>query len=102
LTKPGKGAITIRIDTIDNLFFRQGIEINYIKADLEGYEVEMLHGASKTIESFDPKIAITTYHKTDHADKIHRFLKGINPKYKFKLKGLHASGSYVMLHAWVA
>jgi FkbM family methyltransferase len=101
LAGPRKDSITIRIDTVDNLFFRKGIKIDYIKADLEGYEVEMLRGASKTIKSFNPKIAITTYHRNDHADEISRFLKGINPKYKIKLKGLHARGSYVMLHAWV-
>jgi predicted LPLAT superfamily acyltransferase len=90
----------VRIDTVDNLFFKRGIKIDYIKADLEGYEVEMLRGASKTIKSFSPKIAITTYHRYDHADKIVRLLKDINPKYKIKLKGLHANGTYVMLHAW--
>lgn len=94
-------AITVRIDTVDNLFFKRGIKIDYIKADLEGYELEMLHGASKTIKSFSPKIAITTYHRYDHADQIVKLLKEINPKYKIKLKGLHASGTYVMLHAWI-
>jgi FkbM family methyltransferase len=101
LAGPKKNAITIRIDTVDNLFFRKGIKIDYIKADLEGYEVEMLRGASETIKSSNPKIAITTYHRNEHADKVFRFLKSINPMYNIKLKGLHACGSYVMLHAWV-
>jgi FkbM family methyltransferase len=101
LVGPRKNAITIRIETVDNLFFKKGINIDYMKADLEGYELEMLRGASKTIESCNPKIAITTYHRNDHADRISRFLKDINPKYKIKLKGLHACGAYVMLHAWI-
>jgi len=101
LVGPRKNAITIRIETVDNLFFKKGINIDYVKADLEGYELEMLRGASKTIELCNPKIEITTYHRNDHADKISRFLKDINPKYKIKLKGLHACGAYVMLHACI-
>jgi hypothetical protein len=102
LAGPRKEAITIKMDTVDNLFFEKRIKIDYIKADLEGYEVEVLRGASKTIKSSNPKIAITTYHRNEHAYEISRFLKSINPKYKIKLKGLNACGSYVMLHAWVS
>jgi FkbM family methyltransferase len=101
LASSGKDLTTIRIDTVDNLFFKKGIKIDYVKADLEGCEVEMLQGAFNTIKSFNPKIAVTTYHRTEHAEKISKLLKGINPKYKIKLKGLHACGSYVLLHAWV-
>ncbi|MCW3985524.1 MAG: FkbM family methyltransferase [Candidatus Bathyarchaeota archaeon] len=97
----GDNTITIRINTVDNLFFEKGIKVDYIKADVEGYELEMLRGASNTIKSFDPKIAITTYHRDEHAKEISRFLKGINPNYKIKLKGLHARGTYVVLHAWI-
>ncbi|QMU28954.1 FkbM family methyltransferase [Adhaeribacter radiodurans] len=95
------GNVPIKIETIDNLFFNKGIEINYLKADLEGYEMDMLKGATKTIKRSRPKVAITTYHKAEHAHQIREFLLGIHPDYKIKFKGIEErAGAPVMLHAW--
>jgi FkbM family methyltransferase len=96
-----KGNTRIELKTIDNLFYEQGIAISYLKADLEGFEMNMLRGASKTIAANKPKVAITTYHKKEHAGEIQAFLKDIRPDYNFKLKGIEErDGSPVMLHAW--
>jgi len=95
------GQVPIKIETIDNLFFNQGIKINYIKADLEGHEINMLLGAEKTIKAYKPKIAITTYHAANHAKEIENLLKKYNPEYKIKTKGIEErAGAPVMLHAW--
>jgi FkbM family methyltransferase len=92
--------ITVKIDTVDNLFFKKGIRVNFMKADLEGSEMEMLQGAYRTLKTYSPKIAITTYHKREHARKISDFLEKANPNYEINLRGLHANyGSFVMLHA---
>lgn len=91
----------IELTTIDNLFFNKNIPVNYIKADLEGYEMKMLNGARKTIEKYLPKISITTYHKPEHAKEIYDYLKGINNNYLIKTKGIEVNnGVPVMLHAW--
>jgi FkbM family methyltransferase len=95
------GNTAIKLETIDNLFYEKGIAINYLKADLEGFEMNMLKGAERTIAANKPKIAITTYHKKEHAKEIEAFLKKVNPAYKIKVKGIEErSGSPVMLHAW--
>lgn len=92
----------VSMDTIDNLFFHANKKITYIKADLEGYEIEMLKGARLTIEKYHPKIAITTYHKADHASLITSFLKNINSNYNIIVKGIEdIAGAPIMLHAWV-
>ena len=92
--------ITVKTDTVDNLFFKKGIKVNFMKADLEGSEMEMLQGAYRTLKTYSPKIAITTYHKREHARKISDFLENVNPNYEISLRGLHANyGSFVMLHA---
>lgn len=97
------GNTEISLDTVDNLFFKNSIKVDYLKADLEGFEMSMLRGAAKTIAAYKPKIAITTYHKAEHADEIEGFLKEINPNYNFKLKGIEErAGAPVMLHAWDA
>lgn len=96
-----KDGIEVKITTIDNLFFKKNIPVTYIKADLEGWELEMLKGAVKTIKKYKPKIAITTYHKKGDHLKIEEILRKINPSYKFKPKGLDRhTGNPIMLHAW--
>jgi len=97
----GGEGVPVEITTIDRLFHDKDRPVSYIKADLEGCEMEMLKGARKTIGKYKPKIVITTYHDKDHADMISRYLKSINSDYKILLKGIKGKlGLYVMLHAW--
>jgi FkbM family methyltransferase len=92
----------VRIETIDSLFFDQGRSISYLKADLEGYEMEMLQGAVNTVARDLPKIAITTYHRADHARQIAAWLTEVDPRYRVRVKGIEArAGAPMMLHAWV-
>jgi FkbM family methyltransferase len=87
--------------TIDAYCNERNCQVTYIKADLEGYEMNMLKGAAETIKKFRPKIAITTYHLPSHATEIEIFLKGLIPSYNILTKGVTwASGSPMMLHAW--
>lgn len=91
----------IQTTTLDNLFFAKQINLNYLKADLEGSEIAMLEGGRKTIGANKPKIAITTYHRKNDHKEIKRLLELSNPAYKFKFKGIEEKwGQPVMLHAW--
>ena len=92
----------VRVSTLDAIFARRGAELSYLKADLEGLEMELLRGGRETIRRFGPKIAITTYHRKDHAESIAGFLKEIDGRYRIRVKGIHhPTGAPVMLHAWV-
>lgn len=92
----------IRITTLDKLFFERKIPVSYIKADLEGYDYELIKGADNLISANLPKIAITTYHNREHATLISNHLKKIHPGYTTKIKGIYAlDGSPVLMHAWV-
>jgi len=91
----------VNVVTIDSLFYEKNLPLTYIKVDLEGYELEMLAGAKETIKLNRPKIAITTYHKAEHAVAIAKFLKDIHSDYNIRLKGIEErAGAPVMLHAW--
>ncbi len=91
----------VRVDTIDNYCLKNNLTFNYLKADIEGYELELLAGAAESIKKFRPKIAITTYHRRDHAQEISRFLRKINSSYNIITKGIEDTrGVPVMLHAW--
>jgi len=93
--------ITVSLMTIDDLFAKQAKPMSYLKADLEGYEMDMLEGAKETIKLNRPKIAITTYHKPEHAMEIAKFLKNIHSDYHILFKGIeNRAGLPVMLHAW--
>jgi FkbM family methyltransferase len=92
----------VNVETIDNLFFHQNIKITYIKADIEGNELEMLAGARLTIEKYHPTIAITTYHHPTHTGLISAFLKDICSDYIILTKGIEDdTGGPKLLHAWI-
>ena len=96
-----KTSFPVKVTTIDKLFFEKGRKITYLKADLEGFEMQMLRGARKTIKNYKPKIAITTYHKKNDHIYICNYLKKLNPQYNFYLRGIdRRHGNPIMLHAW--
>lgn len=98
---PIKTETKVEIDTIDHFCMTQNIKVSYIKADVEGYEMNLLRGATNTIKEYRPKIAITIYHKKNHAYDICKFLKNIIPSYNIYMKGIEdRNGDPVMLHAW--
>jgi FkbM family methyltransferase len=78
------------------------IPITYLKADLEGFETEMLRGAEKTIKSNRPKIAITAYHKENNTNEIISLIKTFVPEYQHYTKGIsQTEGKPVMIHFWI-
>ena len=51
----------ITLETLDSLFYDKQIKIDFVKADIEGFEIEMLQGAKKCIREFAPRFALTAY-----------------------------------------
>jgi len=89
-----------RITTIDTLL--PDARITYLKADLEGFELEMLKGAEALIKRNKPKIAITTYHPENNAEEIIQLVKKFVPSYNFYVKGIiHTAPKPVMIHFWI-
>jgi FkbM family methyltransferase len=90
----------IQLRKIDNLLLDK--KITYIKADIEGFEQEMLVGAENTIKKNKPKIAITTYHKENNPKEIINLIKSYVPEYNFYVKGIHGEEPKpVMIHFWI-
>jgi len=91
----------VDLDTVDNLFHDRGVNVDYIKADLEGSELQMLKGAERTIKRNRPKMAITTYHDRAHAGEIDELLRGFDVGYRTFAKGVAGRwGVPMMIHAW--
>jgi FkbM family methyltransferase len=92
---------SIDISKIDSLF-KNDERITYLKADIEGFEEEMLKGAEQTIKRNKPKIAITTYHTQNNPDEIISIIKGFVPEYNYYIKGIYEkTPKPVMIHFWI-
>jgi len=61
-------------------------KIDFIKADVEGMERNLLAGAKNTIKRFKPKIAICSYHLPDDPELLGKMIKDFVPEYKI-IKG---------------
>ncbi len=61
---------TVTLDT----FFKDK-EINFIKADIEGYEQQLLNGAKNILERENVKFSICTYHKPQDAKDFETIFK---------------------------
>lgn len=61
-------------------------KITFIKMDIEGFELDALKGAEKTIKKYKPKLAISVYHNSSDLYEIPLYLKLIVPEYKFFLR----------------
>ena len=90
----------INFTTIDKLFFDKGINISYLKADIEGSEYNMLLGAKKSIAKNKPKIVVTVYHHLRDAERIAKLIKRIDKNYKIRKTGIsHIDGRPILLRA---
>ena len=90
----------ININKIDTLL--KDKKISYLKADIEGFELEMLKGAEKTIKTNKPKIAITTYHAQNNPNEIIELIKSYVPEYQFYVKGIYEkTPKPVLIHFWI-
>lgn len=81
---------SIKIFALDDFFAEQ--KINFLKADIESFEFEMLQGAEKIIRRDLPKIAVCIYHNASDMYRILLWLDALNLGYKFSVR--HNSAGY--------
>jgi len=75
--------ITARITTLDAFVRERGLErVDFIKADIEGFERNMLAGAQETLRRFAPRLALCTYHLPDDPQVMARLILEANPNYR--------------------
>ena len=89
---------TIPMYRIDTLFDKT--PVNFIKADVEGFEMELLCGAREVIKRDKPKMAITVYHESNNWKELRDYVTYLVPSYQWKLKGMVEQGKPLMLHMW--
>ncbi len=89
----------VPIHCLDSFFTEQ--KITFIKADIEGFEFDMLLGAEKTIKRDKPKIAICVYHRPEDLITILELLKNFVPEYRFFLRHHSHHSSETVLYCMV-
>lgn len=77
--------------------------VDYIKFDIEGAELDALHGAAKTIVRRKPKMAICLYHKPEDFWTLPTYIKSLRSDYEFQFRHhLCERKKEIQLHApWV-
>lgn len=95
------GDLCVEAVTLDSLFAEKSIHIDYLKADLEGFEEMMIKGALETIKMSRPRIVLTTYHRGQDFQALIDHVQNAIPEYRYLLRGIEeVSGNPVLLHMW--
>ncbi|MCL2076582.1 MAG: FkbM family methyltransferase [Betaproteobacteria bacterium] len=84
---------TVPAITLDAFVEQNGIgRVDFIKADIEGAERNMLCGATRILKEFAPKLSICTYHLPDDPEVLREIILVANPKYQIveKFKKMYA------------
>lgn len=93
------GAVTIKGKTIDTLLEENESNVTFIKMDIEGSELKALEGAANSIKIYQPRLAISLYHKPEDVLEIPTYILGLNPKYKLYLRHYTGDCNETVLYA---
>jgi FkbM family methyltransferase len=78
------GVIKVPVTTLDEVL--SGDPATFIKFEIEGSEVDALHGAEKTIRAHRPKLALSVYHRPQDIELIIQFVQNLNMDYRMALR----------------
>lgn len=79
--------VTVNSITLDSYVEENNLpRIDFIKADIEGAEREMLKGARKTLREYAPKLSLCTYHLPDDPKVMREIILAANHKYIIEQK----------------
>lgn len=75
------GNVELEVDSIDNIL--DGYKPTIIKMDIEGAEMDALHGAENTIRKWEPMLYISAYHKKHDLIDIYDYVNSISGVYEW-------------------
>jgi len=82
-TISASGNVNVELIALDDWVEKNNIDrIDFIKADIEGAERNMLRGATKILKRFAPTLSICTYHLSDDPFVLEKIILEANPAYK--------------------
>lgn len=81
----GESGDLVQIYALDD-FFREKQHPTLIKADIEGAEPDLIHGAEQIITQSKPKLAICIYHSPMDAYLVPKLVHDLCPEYHFAVR----------------
>lgn len=100
VTIDGQG--DVEIVALDDYLAQHNIEkVTFLKADIEGFEWDMLHGAAQTIQRDKPNLAICIYHSIFDFFRIYQYLKELVPEYTFAVRHHWNSFDETVLYCYI-
>lgn len=92
------GDITVPVVTIDSFVADNDVKrLDFLKLDIEGFEMPALRGAAHTIREYRPKLAIAVYHLHRDMYEIQAFIRDVSPWYKFYLRHNYTTDAEIVL-----
>jgi FkbM family methyltransferase len=84
-----RGTEPVEIYTLDSLL-EDGIvpTIDFVKMDIEGFEMAAVEGGSKLFRKHSPKLALAVYHSFPNAQIIRSLLLAAQPAYQISWRGI--------------
>lgn len=89
---------TVRVVKLDDFFKEK--KVDFLKADIESFEYDMLCGAEKIIRRDRPLLAICIYHNATDLYRTMLWIKNLNLGYKFKVKHHSVCQADTVLYAY--
>jgi FkbM family methyltransferase len=90
---------SLEVRTLDG--YLEGSPVTFLKADIEGYEIPLILGASDSIKRHRPKVAICLYHRLTDLIDIPLLLKSLVPEYKMAVRHHSLSQDESVLYCWL-
>jgi FkbM family methyltransferase len=97
--KENENTNEVIIYNLDNYFKEE--RINFIKADIENYELNMLHGAESIIKRDRPLLAVCIYHNASDMFTIPLFIKELCNDYILKIRHHTYNFAETVLYAYI-
>jgi FkbM family methyltransferase len=94
----GANGTPVEVVSLDG--FLNGRPITFLKADVEGMEMDLLRGARTAIREHRPKIAVCVYHHATDIPDIANFIRGLVPEYRFALRHHSPLLMETVLYCW--
>ncbi|MCD8026674.1 MAG: FkbM family methyltransferase [Clostridiales bacterium] len=79
-----KGTAETRVAAVDSVLC--GAAASYVKADVEGADLETLEGMKNTLKTFKPKLNFSAYHRFEDIFRLPLLIGELNPEYKIFLR----------------
>ena len=98
LSDDPNAGVEIKTIALDDYFAEQSI--SFLKADIEGYELDMLKGAEKVIRRDRPKMAICIYHSVSDRFRVQQWINNLGLGYKFAVRHHYVKLEETVLYAW--